>query len=197
MEFFTLLSKALAELPNIHLSELPRIADFAELGCAVARTLGLSDQDFLNAYNGNIGIQNEEALEASTTAECIMILMKDKEDWKGSPSLLLSELITVAEANNIDKESKSFPKTANIVWKRLQEVIPNLKDVGIECIRDDSSRGKNGRKIKIINHTFSANEEVGDRDMEKEERRIPNLMTPNDSSNNQAVRRRLPRIKRK
>jgi len=194
---FSLLFKARAVLPNIHLSKKARMADFDELGCAVARALGLSDEDFLNAYKRNRDIQNKEALEASTTAECIMILMKDKEDWKGSPSLLLSELITVANVNNIDKESKSFPKTANMVWKRMQEVIPNLKDVGIVCTRDDSSRGKNGRKIKIINLTFSANEEVGDRDMEKEERRIHKLMTPNDSSNKQAVRRRLPRIKRK
>lgn len=189
---FSLLFKALAELPNIHLSKKARMADFDELGCAVARALDLRDEDFLNAYKRNIDIQNKEALEASTTAECIMILMKDKEDWKGSPSLLLSELITVAEANNIDKESKSFPKTANMVWKRLQEVIPNLKEVGIDCT---SNRESSTRKIIIINHSYIQIQV--DPDAEKEKWRIRNYMTANDSSNNQAVRRRLPRLKRK
>jgi len=161
---FTLLSRAMAEYPRVELLDKPRMADFAHWGCAVARALGKSEQDFIKAYQANIGIQNEEALEASPIAQVVMMLMKDRGRWEGKPSILFHDLKMLTDDHKIDHESESYPKAPNMVWKKLKEVIPNLKEVGIECTRDDSSRASSGRKIVIVNHRFkegSNNPEAG------------------------------------
>ncbi len=152
---FTVLSNAKAEYPEIKLEEKPRMADFAHWGCAVARALGKQDEDFIRAYQGNIGIQNTEALEASPVAQIILALMENRNMWEGSPTELLDELMSIAEDKKIDTNTKKFPRDVNWVWRRLQEVNPNLKEVGIKVRRDDTQRGVGGRKIIIINNSIN------------------------------------------
>ncbi|HEX6281376.1 MAG TPA: DNA polymerase domain-containing protein [Nitrososphaera sp.] len=59
------LVKALQIKANLNLQRLPRMADFAIWGEAIARALGYKEFEFLIAYNANIGAQNVEAIEAS------------------------------------------------------------------------------------------------------------------------------------
>lgn len=153
---FTLLSRAMAEYPRVELLAKPRMADFAKWECAVARALGKSEQDFIKAYQANIGIQNEEVLEASPIAQILIQVMKDKSEWVRTPTQLLSDLKTYASANDIDIDEEKFPSSASWVWRRLSEVIPNLKESGIQCKRDKSK----GRKITIINNRVK---EAGDK----------------------------------
>ena len=66
------LVKALQIRPNLDLQRLPRMADFAIWGEAIARALGYKEFEFLNAYNSNIGAQNVEAIEASLLGPVIV-----------------------------------------------------------------------------------------------------------------------------
>ena len=63
------LSKAMKHRPGVDLAEKPRLADFAEWGCAAGRGFEINDSDFLKVYKVNVGEQNSCALEASPVAE--------------------------------------------------------------------------------------------------------------------------------
>lgn len=155
---FSLLSKAIAEYSKFKLKEKPRMADFAQWGCAAARALGMNEEEFLRAYQRNIIIQNDEALEGSPIAQVILVFMKDKPRWEGTPTALFEIVKRYAESNGIDSKDPKFPKGVNMIWKRIQVVQPNLREIGIECTHDDSSRAKFGRKIIIVNNMYRAAE---------------------------------------
>ena len=69
------LSECIEQNGEVHLDELPRMADFAELGELIALCLGYEEGKFTEAYNRNIGFTNEEAIESSPTATGISALM--------------------------------------------------------------------------------------------------------------------------
>ena len=139
------LSRALRLHAGIQLGHLPRMADFARWGCAIAVGLGHSPKDFLAAYEGNIRKQNEEVVEGNPVAAATVAFMADKEEWQGRASELLAELNPVAEREKIDIKSKSWPKAANTLSRRLNEVKPNLQDAGIAV-----SRAKSGQRFLTI-----------------------------------------------
>jgi len=136
------LSKAAGIRPAIRLGRLPRMADFAVWGCAVARALGVTEEEFLAAYDANQTARNEEAISASPVASALEGFMRTRNEWKGSPSELLSELEGVAEIEKIDTRAKGWPKGPHVLTRRLNEVRPNLAAAGIsvERSRDSSSR---------------------------------------------------------
>lgn len=116
---FDILVKALQIKPTIKLSDLPRMADFAIWGEAIARAMGYRDLEFINVYYDNIGKQNVEAIENSPLGQAISKFVKTKVgdeerpcSWQGSMSQALDCLNTIAAENNIDT-SKDWPKAPN------------------------------------------------------------------------------------
>ena len=95
-------TKALQIKPAVQLEHLPRMADFACWGCAIARALGYNEVDFLNAYEGNRRTQNAEVLEGYPVAAAIMGLMVRRPEWQGEPAELLQALDEVAERERIN-----------------------------------------------------------------------------------------------
>ena len=73
---FDILSKALVIKPTIVLDDLPRMADFAIWGEAIARAMGYRPMEFIDAYYNNIGKQNIEAIESSPLGQAIEIFVK-------------------------------------------------------------------------------------------------------------------------
>ena len=67
---FDVLSKTLEIKDSVNLTRLPRMADFAEWGEAIARALGYKPLEFIDIYFENIGEQNIEIIEANPFAEC-------------------------------------------------------------------------------------------------------------------------------
>ncbi len=158
---FTLLSRAMDEYERVVIMGIPRMADFAIWGCAIARALGNTEKDFLEAYKSNIIAQNQEALEASPVATLMIVFMEGQEEWKsqrkweGSPTELLSELKRLAEAIGIDTKYKRFPKEPNWLWRCIKEVRTNLMAVGIVASRDDTNRSSTERRITIEKKSIS------------------------------------------
>lgn len=141
---FDVLSRAMNEYPSIQQEDLPRMADFARWGCAIAKALGYKADDFVRAYKANVGKQNQEAIGASSVATVIVEYMQDKDSVELSPSELLSELEVVAERLKL-KDSRDFPPTASWLSRRIVGVIPNLAALGIKAEQDKDKK----RKIRL------------------------------------------------
>ncbi|KCZ73644.1 hypothetical protein ANME2D_00716 [Candidatus Methanoperedens nitroreducens] len=139
---FTAVSRAMALYPSIELDEYPRMADFAVWGCAIAEALGYGMDAFLDAYDANIRAQNREALEGSIIGDLILKFMGDRTEWQGTPSELLIELELLGEACRVNTKAQGFPKAANTLTRRLNEIKTNLLEEGIifVAIRDAQQR---------------------------------------------------------
>lgn len=153
---FDLLAGAMRELPNIRPSELPRMADFARWGCAIAVALGFDARDFLDAYAENIGRQTEEAISASPVAQTVVALMESRDEWQGTPSELLGALEDVGVGARLLRQSASgnvstrgWPGAAHVLSRHLNLVRNNLLDLGISI---EERRG-NSRLIVIRRDT--------------------------------------------
>jgi len=142
---FNVLVKTLENKPSVKLTSMPRMADFAVWGSAIALAIGYTQEDFLEAYNENIDAQNKEVLLESFIASALLTFMEDKSEWQGTSSSLLSELKKIAtlQGVNVDKE-KGFPKAANTLSRQLNLIKPNLLEGGISFSRGE---GNNQRLI--------------------------------------------------
>lgn len=140
---FNTLSKALQNIDNYKLTELPRLADFARWGYAIAEALPpmtalvpeSQGEAFLRNYKANISLQRKEAIAASPVANTIIEFMKNQEEWTGTPSELLLLLRIKAQGQSISTRSSSWPKAPNALSKQLNEIKLNLKNVGIQVER--------------------------------------------------------------
>jgi len=137
---FDVISKTLLIYPTIHLDTLPRMADFALWGSAIAEALGHTKEAFLDAYYENIGRVNRAALEASPVAVAVMAFMEDRAEWEGTPAELLRELDFLAEGLYIDIKSKAWVKSPDSLGRRMKTVIPNLRKAGVGFERVKSGR---------------------------------------------------------
>src|SRR5262249_35833054 len=95
-------------LPQVKLSSLPRMADFALFGEAASRALGYPPDHFLDAYRDNRKGANESALEDSPVAGTIRRLMESSQSWEGTATELLTRLTELAGQKLA--ESKQWPK---------------------------------------------------------------------------------------
>jgi hypothetical protein len=129
---FNTLSRAMALIGSIHLETMPRMADFAVWGCAIAEALGYAKEDFLAAYNRNALVRHEEALDASSVGSLIRGLMAGtSQRWEGSATNLLNELADLAKCNGVSPKGSSWPKSVEALSRKLNEISPDLLKVGI------------------------------------------------------------------
>jgi hypothetical protein len=152
--------KALQIKPTIQLNNLPRMADFAVWGEAIARAMGCGPMVFVNAYKENIGKQNVEAIESNPLAQAIEKFVdswyeEDKEIniWEGSTKEGLEKINEIADLHNIDTNARSWPKATNSFKKR--PILSNLREgLGIDVVIDrqttaNSKIKKNTSTIRI------------------------------------------------
>jgi hypothetical protein len=127
---FDVISKAMAIYPTLALDNLPRMADFAHWGYAIAEAAGIGGKQFIKAYQSNIDRQDDEAIENSPVAQSLIEYMRDKDEWKGTAAELLHQLNIVGFHDDL-KSSPYWPKDPQWMTKRLNEVEPNLQKRGI------------------------------------------------------------------
>ena len=150
---FDVLARALALYPTIKLDKLPRMADFARWGYAIAEASGHSGKAFIQAYYRNIAVQHDEAIEANPVAQTIMQLMYDRDAWNGTPADLYNLLAPIAFKLQIS-QSRGWPKDAARLGRTLTSIAPNLLAKGVELER---SRGKD-RLITLNKSTVITDE---------------------------------------
>lgn len=140
---FDVLAKAMAIYPSVSSEGLPRMADFSRWGCAISEAAGYTRQAFLDAYNANIDRQNDEAIDASPIAKAVIQLLEESDDgfWQGSPETLFHELHKRPDTINY-RGNRYWPKSPEIVTKRLKDVQVNLQAVGIRLEIGRNNRGR-------------------------------------------------------
>lgn len=138
---FNLLSSAIKLYPSVHLDSLPRMADFARWGFAVAEAMGGFGQKFLNEYKENQGIQNKEALNTDLVAVLLVSFMENQYEWEGKVSELYLSLKNFALQTGINTNCKDFPKQPNILSRKLNELRSNLQFAGITFESEQRSKG--------------------------------------------------------
>jgi hypothetical protein len=138
---FDVLSKALKRYPEVKLTSMPRMADFASWGYAIAEAIGYRGQDFLDAYKANIAIQNDEAIEASPVAQAVIALMDTEHSWEGTAADLLVKLNLIAFKLSLD-QSYIWPKGPVWLTRRINEVQTNLSARGITILQVATSEGR-------------------------------------------------------
>jgi hypothetical protein len=164
---FDTLVKATNIKKTIQLKDLPRMADSAIWGEAIARAMGYKELEFIRVYYGNIGEQNTEAIENSPLGQATIKWVNSwyKEEapcsWQGTMSAGLEKLNIVADRENIDT-SKSWPKAANSLSRALRPLLSNLREgpgINITITRnttgDRKVRGRNILRVSIISSPSS------------------------------------------
>jgi hypothetical protein len=136
-------------MPQVQLSELPRMADFALWGEAVSRALGAAPGTFLSLYQANRRSASESQLEDSPFAQAILLKM----EWvtafgNGRWSATASEML--AELNRSRRKSAyktgQWPRTPRAFSCAIRRLAPALRAVGINVTFD---RTDNRRTILI------------------------------------------------
>jgi len=132
--FLNTLVKAIREYPYVKPKELFRMADFTRWGCAIAKALGKVEKDFLEAYDIKVKLQIEEAAHSSPVATVLIDYLSNHKSWEGTPSSLYKILLGHAKDMGISTRQKAFPKAPHILVRKLNELAPSLKALGLEVI---------------------------------------------------------------
>ena len=121
--------------------DLSRMADFHKFGSVIAKVIGVS-KEFERGYRAAIRQQNDEAIDANQVAQVVILFMKDKTFWQGSPTECLNDLKNEAEKLGIDTKSKYWPKDSSALSRRLEKAKTNLEAIGIRM-----ERSKKGERL--------------------------------------------------
>jgi hypothetical protein len=115
--------------PEVNLSELPRMADSARWGEAVARGLGWAPGTFLAAYHANRRSASQTVLEDSPVALAILDHLESMEPWRRTATELLQDL------NNLTYHKRTasldWPRTPRALSCILRRLAPQLRMTGI------------------------------------------------------------------
>jgi hypothetical protein len=155
--------------------KLTRMTEFAKYGEIISRCMGYPNNAFIEAYERNRQIQTEEIIEFSQVATVITYMMFDKYDnqneWDGTASGLLGEFKSIIETDenrdipqlNIDVKNEYWPKNGNALRRRLNELIPTLKQIGLEFTFYKATDRNKTRRItirKVASDPSDASEEA-------------------------------------
>ena len=122
-------SHGLANVGQVSLDQLPRMADFAVWTCAVAPALGFTQEEFLDAYTRNRTNAHSQTLEASSVYGPLTALLMAK-DWEGTATALLGELEILVDEKT--RRLKGWPSNGRALSNALRRLAPNLRAIGIE-----------------------------------------------------------------
>jgi hypothetical protein len=150
---YTLLAKVLAELPNVVIAKPPRMADFARLGTAMVRALGL-DVDFVAIFNSNRDKVVLRSVDSSPVAYALLERIRVYGAFEGT----LGELIILLDQHKpVHYDSAAWPKSARGLGEILRRLAPALAVSGLDIEARD--RGNNRydyliRKIEPVTDTL-------------------------------------------
>ncbi len=85
----------LRELPSVNLTDLPRMADYAEWGEATSRGLGWGADTFITTYKDNRKEATQILLEDSPVATVVIALARKGLYWSGKPQDLYNAVVKV------------------------------------------------------------------------------------------------------
>jgi hypothetical protein len=135
------LVSGLKNLATVHITDKPRMADFALWAEACTRAYWPTGT-FLQAYRSNLAGSVELVLEANPVGEAIRLFMADKTEWSGTASVLLP-LLTTLVGEQAAKD-QGWPKRANVLSGKLRRAAPSLRKVGIHIVFERGATQRHG-----------------------------------------------------
>ncbi|MCX5332115.1 ATP-binding protein [Streptomyces sp. NBC_00140] len=137
---FDLLAKVLRALPNVELTERPRMADFARVLAAVDHVTGWHTQA---SYAATAADAVADVLDGEPFAQAVVELV----DATGDEGLALTAAQILESVTTPEKLPKKWPKDATRAGGQLKRLAPALRTIGIEV--DDSQRSADRRRSRI------------------------------------------------
>lgn len=132
------------------------MADFAEVAEIISRNMGNKENKLLEVYHKNIGLQTEQALEASPVAATIIEFMRSRTYWIGTTTGLLEELEQIAGSLKIKtKQNRLWPAAPNRLSRKLNEIKTSLRQIGIIIDRLTDTK-TNTKKVEIRKVSYSS-----------------------------------------
>jgi hypothetical protein len=120
----------LRNLPDIHLGQLPRMADFA-LWATACETALWPAGTFARAYHANRRAAIEDLIDTDPVAARVREIMADRRTWTGSASDLLRAGAD-RTGEGLTSLSAGWPKSPRALAGRLRRVQTFLRILGIE-----------------------------------------------------------------
>jgi hypothetical protein len=121
----------LRELPNVHLQQPPRMADFA-LWSVACETAFAAPGAFLTAFEASATEATEAVVENDPVAIAIGTFMLERNYWHGTAAQLLHELTAHDTAEAQPTGWKTWPRDAASFGKALRRVAASMRKTGIE-----------------------------------------------------------------
>lgn len=144
-------SHGLATQETVHLTHLPRMADFAHWNVACEETMW-QPGTFLTAYTRNRGDARQITMDADPVGQAVLQLMQDRTQWSGTASDLLSALELHVPENV--REQQSWPKAPHVLSRRLSRIESVLLAVGVSV--DTSRDGHTWTRQLLLTKTETA-----------------------------------------
>lgn len=122
-------SAALRNFDQVSTEHLPRMADFAKWVIAGEDGLPWENGTFLKTMQTMRTTLVEESIDADSTALAVLKFMKDRNNWKGTATSLLADLIMCIEPDK--QKYPQFPKLPNHLSRNLKRISAFLREKGI------------------------------------------------------------------
>ena len=141
---------ALRRLPEVTLTRLPRMADFAKFVTAAEPALGWPKGAFIECYLANQTSSNAITLEASAVAPVIQRLVRT-DDWAGTATELLKELNEELCRSGLEEPPQGWPRSPQALSTQLRRIAANLRRTGVDVQFSKTSGPRSERRITIRN----------------------------------------------
>ena len=151
-------SSALKRRDTISLSNLPRMADFAVWVEAASPALGWEPGGFLRAYSSNALKSVILTIEADPVASAVQTFMDTCDDWTGTATELLKELIYLVPEETV--RQRMWPKSPGSLSNKLRRAAPALRHLG--AIIDRDRAGATGERLIFIRNTSKPPSDASD-----------------------------------
>lgn len=142
-------SAGMANLPEVQLDDLPRMADVAEWVVAAEPGLGLETGTFTAAYADNREAATEQAIDASPVGPAITAIIDaaDGPDgcWIGTATELLQQIDR--STGDPQRKVRGWPTTPKALANAMRRLAPALRSAGY-AIEEPPKKGKGHDKRK-------------------------------------------------
>ncbi len=145
---------ALRRLPDTHLNEPPRLADFALWATAAETGLGAETGGFLQTYTRNRTDAVETGLDGSPVARALRAFCVQRGHhgtWRGTSIELLNQL---ADTPGTDGSSSAWPRSDRGLTRQLKRLTAALRTFGIHVRWEKSTDGN--RRLIVLDWVFMA-----------------------------------------
>jgi hypothetical protein len=144
--------RGLQTLPNVRLTNLPRMADFA-LWATACETALWPAGTFARAYAANRRAGIESIIDADPVAACVREIMAERSSWMGSAADLLRAGAD-RRSDALSRGGAGWPKNPRALAGRLRRAQTFLRALGIDI--GFSREGRAGSRVIRIRATRKA-----------------------------------------